>query len=180
MKKKAISSQRVLHVLCSLVLLLFFFESYSQPVDIKLIKISGGNINFIVNSYTKYLNGIQYPINTRLEITFRVDGALGWKLLCWAGGEKIISDSGDELELDALKLTVEDFQTTDDGTQDVDDTFILTDETTKTLIAAGSGGDPDQVDIVLVISYLLGSEGELMNKKEGAYYIDIHFQIEEL
>jgi hypothetical protein len=165
-------------------MLLFFFIGYSQPpVDIRLIKISGGNVNFIVNTYAKYLNGVKYPINTKLQITFRVDDALGWELYSWAGTDKIISESGealDALDLDVLKLTVEDFSTNDGGARDVSVVFTLGDETSKTLIAHGPGGDPNQVDIVLEISYSLGSGGELMNKKEGAYYVDIHFQIVEL
>jgi len=163
-----------------LLALVLYFSSYSQPTDIRLIKIQGGNVNFIANTYDKYKNGIQYPITTTLEATFQVDGALGWQLYAWAGENSILSDNGETLNLTSLKLTVEDFTTTDDGTLSVTSPFTLTDDTSKVLVAQGSGGDPTQVNINFVFSYLLGSEGELMNKEEGFYYVDIYFQLVQL
>jgi hypothetical protein len=165
-------------LLCGIVLI-YANHANSQDVDIRQIRIAGGNINFLINSYNKYENGITYPINTRLSITYRVDGSSGWELYAWTDQTEFISDTGEVLPLEALEIDFPLFTSTDDGSLNTD--FKLFEETNKELLASGTGGDPNQVDIELVVTYSIGKSPDedykLMNKVEGFYYLNIHFEL---
>jgi hypothetical protein len=154
----------------------FFSRTNAQPVDIRQIRISGGNINFIANTYDKYANGIDYPIQTRLTITYRVDDVLGWELWAWADNPEFLSDNGETIPLEALELQF-DF-VSNDG--DLNEDFVLKSEDFKDLLASGTGGASDpSVVINLTVSYSIGKSEDyrLMNREEGFYFVNLYFEL---
>jgi hypothetical protein len=151
-------------------------RAQGQPVDIRQIRISGGNVNFLANSYDKYANGIDYPIKTRLTITYRVDDVDGWELWAWADHHEFLSDNGETIPLEALELQFE-FDSNDGA---LNEDFVLQSENNKDLLASGSGGAVDPAVVVnLTISYSIGKSEDyrLMNREEGFYYVNLYFEI---
>ncbi len=158
-----------------LCLVLHPHHASSNPIDIRQVRVSGGNVNFIFNSLSQYTNGITYPVETRIDITYHVEGSNGWRLYVWADSDPIPSDGTATLPLSMLGLNVESF-TANDGIENP--LFALGDYASRMVIVSGPGGNTSQVDETLVISYSMGLVTGLMNRVEGFYYVNLHFQLE--
>lgn len=168
--------------------LMFFILGYLLILDsaiaqdpLKDIRVSGGSVNFIFNSYSKYDNGIELDSWTRLTLRYKYTGQNGWELYVRAGSNELQYDgsSANNIDISTLEL-IPVISSSDDPNPSLGPLPIVL-SNTNVLVASGDGGDPNLVTTELVISYKIGVPPniDMINKVEGYYYVDLIYTLVE-
>ena len=144
--------------------------------------LKGGSLTFIVNSFTKYDNGITLEDWTRLRLLMVADGQSKWELYVNSMLTNIQSDIGPphlDLSQIELRITVED---ENDPTYALEaQPIVLTYDGFGYGSLIISGNNPGIVgtplDVTLSISYDFGTNIPLLNSNPGMYFVDLEFTL---
>jgi hypothetical protein len=154
----------------------------AQNTHSRILVENGGNVQFNINSLTKYTEGQELNYWTRLAISFTDTTDLGvattatWKLQIKANTSIMTGDYGNDLDLDFLVVNVDDA-----GGSNELGSFIIPGETTltsdfQTLIEGAPQGDFS--DNIIFISYKLGTGADaLLGNPSDYYFVDIIFEL---
>lgn len=162
-------------------------SAYGQNIVKRIGVVSGGQIEFAFNSYSKIESGISYPSITKLQIYFddissapgdpRVVNvtSAGYTVLVKALSASIVSDDGvATLDLDEIRITPS-FLTPIDG--DESHVVVLSAGGDWLVKNEGTPGGFDKYYSTISLQVDCAKPGGLMNKTAGYYYVDLEFSI---
>ncbi len=133
--------------------------------------ISGGSVDFRINSLNKYNEGVEYADWTKLEINIDDLGQDDiWELQFKANTQNIIGDGDNDLDLDYISLVAR--KEGGNGNQieiPLEDDFV-------TLTEGDGEGD---ISKIVYITYRCGKYGDkkLLGEPFGYYVVDLVFRV---
>ncbi len=147
---------------------------------LKDLQVSGTNIQFIFSSLLNYNNGIELNGWTRLKIKYKYTGKNGWQLLVRANDTHLRyeGDASNDIPVGNLEL-ISSVTSSDDATTVITNPFNTSD--LDQILVTGDGGDPNQVNVDIIISYRIGfPPNAMINKPEGLYFVTLRFLLVEI
>lgn len=173
-----------LRIVGLLLTFIFFCQfGYSQDyADVRILK--GGSLPFIVNSFSKYNNGVTLSDWTRLRLLMVANGQSGWELYVNATIANIQSDLGPthpNLDLSQIEInvSVEDENDPTYALETLPITLAFDGVGYGSLIISGSnpGVTGTPLDVTILISYDLGTTTPLLNSEPGMYFVDLEYTL---
>ncbi len=149
----------------------------SQNIHSRIRVQSGGSVAFNINSLRRYNIGMEYNNYTLLAISFNDtdEPDTKWKLEFKAREDLIYGDYGSALNLDHIKIRVQDGGGSEslDGYIPVKTPITLTNSEQILVTGAPQGGFNE---LKLLISYQVTDGADpLLGQKPDFYFIDIEF-----
>jgi len=166
-----------LAVFVSIILCYTITPTISQNIHSRIRVQSGGSVAFNINSLRRYDIGMESTKHTMLAISFNdiADPNTKWKLEFKAREGFIYGDYGSTLNLDHIKIRVED----GGGSQSLDSfipvtTPITLTDTEQILVSGAPQGGFNELK--LLISYqITDGINTLLGQMPDYYFIDIEF-----
>jgi hypothetical protein len=155
-----------------------FAQQWTAELD---IPNEGLPLNFSINSFDKYNNGLSFTVVGRIFYIDTICNPLPcsfvpgsrWELLVRANSAFIEGDGGNTLPLSTIELEV----TTDDPIAIYNSPLVLSD-VDQTLISNGLSMLPGNFR-TLTLTYNIGTNTSLLGESTDNYYVDIIFTLQK-